>query len=67
MKKNIYLMAVIILLVFVWSTSSLAADKIGFVNLPTVMQDSTAGKKASEDFKKFLKRKPRKSNHQKMN
>ena len=57
MKKNIYLMAGIILLVFVWSTSSSAADKIGFVNLPEVIQDSTAGKKAAEDFKKFLEKK----------
>ena len=57
MKRNIYLMAGIILLVFVWSTSSSAADKIGFINLPEVIQDSTAGKKASEDFKKFLEKK----------
>jgi len=57
MKRNIYLMAGIILLVFVWSTSSSAADKIGFINLPEVMQDSNAGKKASEDFKKFLEKK----------
>ena len=56
MKRNIYLMAGIILLVFVWSTSSSAADKIGFINLPEIMQNSTAGKKAGEDFKKFYEK-----------
>jgi Outer membrane protein len=56
MKRNIYLMAGIILLVFVWSTSSSAADKIGFINLQEIMQDSNAGKKAAEDFKKFYEK-----------
>jgi outer membrane protein len=53
MKKNIYLMTIITLLVFVWSVTSLAADKIGFINLQEIMQSSDAGKKAAEEFKKF--------------
>ena len=53
MKRSIYLMTVITLLVFLWSASSLAADKIGFINLQEIMQNSNAGKKAAEDFKKF--------------
>jgi outer membrane protein len=53
MKKSIYLMAIITALIFVWSTVSLAADKIGFINLQEIMQKSNAGKKAAEDFKKY--------------
>ncbi|MGD0169895.1 MAG: OmpH family outer membrane protein [Smithella sp.] len=56
MKRSIYLMTIITLLVFVWSASSLAADKIGFINLQEIMQNSNAGKKASEDFKKFYEK-----------
>ena len=56
MKKNIYLMIVITLLVFVWSKSVLAVEKIGFINLQAIMQDSNAGKKAAEDFKKFYEK-----------
>jgi outer membrane protein len=53
MKKSIYLMTVITLLIFVWSTGCLAADKIGFINLQEIMQNSIAGKKAADEFKKF--------------
>ena len=53
MKKSIYLMTIITLLVFAWSTGSWAADKIGFINLQEIMQGSNAGKKAAEEFKKF--------------
>jgi outer membrane protein len=56
MKRNIYLMTIITLLIFVWSTSALAVDKIGFINLQEIMQDSNAGKKAAEDFKKFYEK-----------
>jgi outer membrane protein len=56
MKRSFYLMAVIISLVFVWSTSSFAVDKIGFINLQEIMQNSNAGKKAAEDFKKFYEK-----------
>ena len=33
MKKNICLIAGLVLLIFVWTNTSFAADKIGFVNL----------------------------------
>jgi outer membrane protein len=56
MKRSLYLMAVIISLLFVWSTSSFAVDKIGFINLQEIMQNSNAGKKAAEDFKKFYEK-----------
>jgi len=56
MKKSFYLMAVIIPLFFIWSTSSFAVDKIGFINLQEIMQNSNAGKKAAEDFKKFYEK-----------
>jgi len=56
MKKSIYLFAVVTLLIFTWSTSAPAADKIGFINLQEIMQNSTAGKKAAEDFKKFYEK-----------
>ena len=56
MKRRFYFMAAIILLVFVWSTSSFAVDKIGFINLQEIMQNSNAGKKAAEDFKKFYEK-----------
>jgi len=55
MKKSIYLIAVITLLVFVWSSSSLAEDKIGFVNLQEIMQSSNDGKKVTEDLKNLSK------------
>ena len=57
MKRNIYLMGGIILLLFVWSTNSLAADKIGFINVREIMQNSTEGKKAGEDLKKVAEKK----------
>jgi outer membrane protein len=56
MKRSFYLMVVIISLVFVWSTSSFAVDKIGFINLQEIMQNSNAGKKAAEEFKKFYEK-----------
>lgn len=59
MKRNIYLIAGIILLASVWGINSLAADKaekIGFINLREIMQNSDAGKKAAEDFKKFYEK-----------
>jgi outer membrane protein len=56
MKRSFYLMAVMIPLFFVWSTSSFAVDKIGFINLQEIMQNSNAGKKAAEDFKKFYEK-----------
>jgi outer membrane protein len=56
MKKSIYLMTIITLFIFVWSLSALAVDRIGFINLQEIMQDSNAGKKAADDFKKFYEK-----------
>jgi len=47
----------LVLLIFVWTNTSFAADKIGFINMQQIIQDSAAGKKAAEDFKKFLGKK----------
>lgn len=60
MKRSIYLMTVVTLLIFVWSSGSVAADKIGFINLQEIMQESNAGKKAAEDFKKFYEKETQK-------
>jgi len=57
MKRNIYLLGGIILLLFVWSTNSLAADKIGFINMREIIQNSTEGKKAGENLKKVAEKK----------
>ena len=50
MKRNICLLGGIILLLFIWSTNSLAAYKIGFINMREIIQNSTEGKKAREDL-----------------
>lgn len=57
MKKNILLIAGLTLLLFAWTNTALAADKIGFINMQTIIQNSNAGKKAAEDFKKLFARK----------
>jgi outer membrane protein len=59
MKKNICLIAGFILMGFVLlSINGYAADsKIGFVNLKEIMQNTTAGKKAGEEFKKLYDKK----------
>ena len=57
MKKNTCLIVGTILLIFVWTNTCFAADKIGFVNLREVFQNSTAGKKAGEDLKKLADKK----------
>ncbi len=57
MKKNILWIAGLMLLLFAWTNTALAADKIGFINMQTIIQNSNAGKKAAEDFKKLFARK----------
>jgi outer membrane protein len=57
MKKNIYLIAGLVLLLFVWANTSYAVDKIGFISLQEIIQTSNAGKKAAEDFKKLYDKK----------
>ena len=57
MKRNIYLLGGIVLLLFVWSTNSWAAYKIGFINMKEIIQNSTEGKKAEEDLKEVMEKK----------
>jgi outer membrane protein len=57
MKRNICLLGGIIFLLFVWSTNSWAADKIGFINMMEIIQNSTEGKKAREDLKEVTEMK----------
>jgi outer membrane protein len=57
MKKNICLTVGLILLIFAWSNTSFATDKIGFINMQEIIQGSTAGKKAAEEFKKVFEKK----------
>jgi outer membrane protein len=56
-KKNIYLITGLVLLIFVWTNTSFAADKVGFINIQEIIQNSSAGKKAAEEFKKLLEKK----------
>jgi len=56
MKKNIYLIAVFSLLLFVISNNAFAADKIGFINTREIIQNSNAGKKAAADFKSLAEK-----------
>ena len=57
MKRNIYLIAGFTLLLFVMSNSAFAADKIGFVNIPEIIKNSSAGKKAASEFKALAEKK----------
>ena len=57
MKRNIYLFAGFTLLLFVMSNSAFAADKIGFVNIPEIIKNSSAGKKAASEFKALAEKK----------
>lgn len=57
MKKNMCLVAGLIALMFVWTNTSFAADKIGFINIQQIIQNSNAGKKAAEEFKGILEKK----------
>ena len=57
MKKNIFLTAGLVLLIFVWANTSVAADKIGFINIQQIIQSSNAGKKAAEEFKGIFEKK----------
>lgn len=57
MKRNIYLIAGLVLLILVWTNTSFAADKIGFINMQSIIQNSTAGKKAADEFKRLFEKK----------
>jgi len=45
MKRNIYLIAGLVLLLFVWSSNAFAAEKIGVINIREIIQNSIAGKR----------------------
>lgn len=58
MKRSICLAAAFVLVAFAFlSTNVFAVDKIGFINMRDIMQQSLAGKKASEEFKKIYDKK----------
>jgi outer membrane protein len=59
MKKNICLIAGFVLICFVMTGANVwaAESKIGFINLREIMQNTTAGKKAGEEFKKLYDKK----------
>ncbi|PKN70968.1 MAG: hypothetical protein CVU54_03015 [Deltaproteobacteria bacterium HGW-Deltaproteobacteria-12] len=57
-RKSIYLIAGFVLMFFILTGSNVfAADKIGFINLREIMQNSNSGKKAGEEFKKLYDKK----------
>ncbi|KAF0159241.1 MAG: hypothetical protein FD159_711 [Syntrophaceae bacterium] len=57
MKRNICLIAGLVLLIIVWANTSFAADRIGFINIQEIIQTSNVGKKAAEEFKKLVEKK----------
>lgn len=58
MKRNIYLMAGLVLMLLIFTSSNIfAAEKIGFINLRAIMQNSNNGKKAKDEFKKLFDKK----------
>jgi outer membrane protein len=56
MKRNIYLIAGLVLLLFVWSSNAFAAEKIGIINIREIIQNSITGKKAAEDLKSLAEK-----------
>jgi len=63
MKKLFYLMTIITVFIFVLGLNAWAADKIGFINLQEIMQNSSAGKKAPMISRSLRKRNSRNQNH----
>ena len=57
MRKNIFVVLAVALLIFTWSTGSYAQEKIGFINMRQVIQTSNAGKKAGDEMKRIADRK----------
>lgn len=57
MKRNIYLITIIVLLIFTSSAGALAAGQIGIIDMREIMQNSIAGQKASDDFNKIYEKK----------
>lgn len=59
MRKRVYLIAGFVLMVsFLINANNYAADnKIGFINLPEIMKNTNAGKKAAEEFRQLYNKK----------
>lgn len=58
MKKTLTLTGILTLaLVFAVAGTAAAAEKIGFINMRTIIQESEAGKKNFADFKKMFEQK----------
>ncbi|HOC59576.1 MAG: OmpH family outer membrane protein [Syntrophaceae bacterium] len=57
MTRKSFFMAGLVLLVLVWSSVSYAADKVGFINMQEIIQNSNAGKKAADEFKRIFEKK----------
>jgi len=57
-RKNVYLIAGFVLMFFIFTNSNVFAnDKIGFINLREIMQNSNNGKKMGDEFKKLYDKK----------
>ena len=57
-RNNIYLIAGFVLMSFIFASPNVfAADKIGFINLREIMQNSNSGKKVGEEFQKLVEKK----------
>ncbi len=56
-KKNLLVIAGCIVLALVWCTSSYAAEKVGYINLQRLVNESKMGKKAKADIQRMRKTK----------
>ena len=52
-KKNLLVLAGCIVLALVWCTSSYAAEKVGYINLQRLVNESKMGKEAKADILKM--------------
>lgn len=57
MRKNIFVVLGVAVLIFTWSVSSYAQEKIGFINMRQIIQTSNEGKKAGDEMKRIADRK----------
>ena len=56
-KKRLLVMVCLILMGLIWGTPSYTADKVGYVNLQRLINESRMGKAAREDIQKLRKEK----------
>lgn len=57
-RKNVFLIAGFVLMFLITTSSGVfAEDKIGFINLRDIMQNSNMGKKLGDEFKKLYEKK----------